>query len=71
MQGTDGFVKKDQAFKMDGKWYAPAQIIYPTMEDDQNEQRRKRRAAIQEKMLAAGISPEELKTLEQDIRDAD
>ena len=71
VQGANGPVKKQRAFKFDGLWYAPAQIIYPTMEDDQNEQRRKRRAAIQEKMLKAGISLEELKMLEQDIRDAD
>ncbi|MFO7640125.1 MAG: hypothetical protein R6X17_02335 [Candidatus Competibacteraceae bacterium] len=64
-------MKKQRAFKIDGMWYAPAQIIYPTMEDDQNEGRRKRREKIQEKMLKAGISLEEIKMLEQDLRDAD
>jgi hypothetical protein len=33
VQGANGPVKKQRAFKIDGMGYAPAQIIYPTTED--------------------------------------
>ena len=71
VQGSNGQVKEAKAFKIDGLWYAPAQIIHPTTEDDRNEERLKRREKIREKMLNAGISEAEITELEQDLKDAD
>lgn len=63
VQGSDCNITKETAVKVDGKWLAPARIIFPTKEDEQRDLEMNERTEATRKAKAAGLSDEDIKAL--------
>ena len=61
VQGTDAEVTTGLAVKVNGSWLADVRIERPTAEDDRAQEVIDAKNAVIEKMVAAGISDDELR----------
>ena len=63
VMGSDAHVTEENAYYIDGKWYAPVQIVFPKDEDKEIDEKRKRRQEAIEKAKAAGLTEDDIKAL--------
>lgn len=70
VQGCDGRITKDKAYYINGSWYMPNHVVYPSPEDEkveikmqaEKEKQAKKDAAI-EKAKKLGLSQEDIESL--------
>lgn len=67
VQGSDGIVKPFYAFKVDDTYYGPVDMICPTKEDIEVDQRRQAKRRALEKAGQAGLTQDDLAALADHI----
>ena len=63
VQGTDGDVRKDSRFEIDGQWYGRFNLVNPSREDDAKQALLEKINLVKAKANAAGLTKEEIALL--------